>query len=770
MSDSMVLKTQQWLNSTYGNDSRFVKVTENGNTGWSTIYALRRALQIELGIQATSTAFGPSTTAKFLERFPNGVSQQDPNDDSTDNIYAIIQGGLWCKGYSTGASRITTNFYSGTGNAIKKLKSDAGSSDSASSKVTLNVMKALLSMDQFKKVSSGSTIIRTIQQNLNNEYESYIGLSPCDGVYGREMNKALIKVLQAIEGYSVSDATGNFGSGTKSKLPIVPSGGSLNNQTESKAIKLVRYALCCNGYDVSINTDAWNSELANAIRTFQSDMCLTIAEKCNVDTWCSLLISKGNTDRKCEACDTRFEMTEDKLEYLKQNGYKVIGRYLTGGDFKELRYGEPQRILSAGMQLFPIFQESTSNLTYFTTSRGKQDAKSAIKAVRKHGIPAGTVIYFAVDTDPTDAEISTYIMPYFKAVSENIGLSYKVGVYGTRNVCTKVMSAGYAETCFVSDMSTGFSGNMGFKMPENWNFDQFHEFQVTTSSGTWDLDKDAYSKKFPAVNTAYDSMINYNRYIHQLETLYLEYKQSKNEECTVKDLILGITNFLRSFKYGGVFWYTATLAAIDKEFINYVKNKSITLYNNLFEYASTNEKALTDVFSGFSDVGHLAATIEGYLSTTLVPGFWFGWGGDLASLMKDVDKRHDNNEGEYLEIAKKIIGEAGYDFAYPDMCSDADAIYIAEKLKNSTSSHPISDVFSEYFLQDAELRFSFYLNDLDYCELELTSLKEVIYEKMTGIFENVILTPILGGFPSNESKDACCEAFAQYIIDNYPII
>ena len=51
MADERVLQVQQWLNKTYGNDSRYNKITEDGKTGWSTIYALRRALQIELGIQ-----------------------------------------------------------------------------------------------------------------------------------------------------------------------------------------------------------------------------------------------------------------------------------------------------------------------------------------------------------------------------------------------------------------------------------------------------------------------------------------------------------------------------------------------------------------------------------------------------------------------------------------------------------------------------------------------------------------------------------------------
>lgn len=159
-----------------------------------------------IGITQTSTAFGPSTTQRFNQRFPSGVAQQSPNDETEDNIYAIIQGACWCKGYSTGASAITKHFYSGTGGAITHLKTDAGCSETTST-VTLNVMKALLSMDQFRIVGVPTLekqVIQTIQRTINNQYEAYIGLSPCDGAYGREMNLALIKVLQAIEGYAIT--------------------------------------------------------------------------------------------------------------------------------------------------------------------------------------------------------------------------------------------------------------------------------------------------------------------------------------------------------------------------------------------------------------------------------------------------------------------------------------------------------------------------------------------------------------------------------------
>ena len=118
MTDQMVLQTQQWLNKTYGNDPRFKKINPDGRTGWPTIYALTRALQIELGIQSTADNFGPSTQRLFKQRYPNGVRQQAVADKSTSNVYSIIQGALWCKGYSTGGN-ISQHFYDGTGSAIR---------------------------------------------------------------------------------------------------------------------------------------------------------------------------------------------------------------------------------------------------------------------------------------------------------------------------------------------------------------------------------------------------------------------------------------------------------------------------------------------------------------------------------------------------------------------------------------------------------------------------------------------------------------------------
>lgn len=764
MADEMVLKTQQWLNQTYGGITGYGdNIVEDGLTGWGTINALIRAFQLELGITETANNFGPTTIARFNSRFPNGILQQESGDETESNIYAIIQGACWCKGYGTGASEITKHFYGGTGSAISSLKSDAGCSDTTST-VTLNVMKALLSMDQFKVISGGNSRIRTIQQELNNEYEAYVGLMPCDGVYGRKMNEAMIKVLQAIEGYSVAEATGNFGSGTKANLPIIPSDGTMDATKEAKATKLVKYLLCCNNHYVRTDTDVWDSYMTEMIKDFQSEMCLSVTGICDTDTWMSLMLSKGNPDRTCTACDTRFEMTDSRLNYLKNNGYRVVGRYLTGGDFKELRTGEPKRILDNNINFFPIFQESSTDISYFTAERGKSDAIKAVKYMRIHSIPGDNIIYFAVDADFLDDEISRYILPYFEAIHNNIGTYYKVGVYGTRNVCAQVMEKGYAITCFVADMSTGYSGNMGYTMPDNWNLDQFCEIKniYTGDNENMDLDKVVYSGKKTVVTSIYDKILTFNSYLIELENLYLQY----NASATPTDIALGITNFLRSFKYSNILWYSATLKSIDDNFVNYVKSNNIDLYNKIVGYANNDTTALSDGIGGYIDIGHLAATVEGYLDNTTIEHFWLGWGGDLASLMQDIDEKAKSDDNSYDEIAKSLIAEKTGQFNYNDMCSDADAIKIAQLLTNISSNHPFSDAINQYYSNFVQSRYSYYVSDLN-CLPNYQELVTAIASKIANGLVNATILNIIGSTPSENAMISACHAFAQYIVDNY---
>ncbi len=570
--DQMLLKSQEWLNDTYHGTTGFVEVPEDGTSRRSTVNGCIRALQIELGITATADNFGTGTITRFNQQYPNGVSQQSYPSSTENNIYGIIQCALWTKGYSTGANVISKHFYGGTGSALKAMKSDMGIS-SSSSTVTVDIMKALLSMNYYVTASNGDPKITQIQRELNATYHSYIGIIPCDGVYTRSMNKALIIALQAIEGYSVDDATGNFGAGTKNNLPLDLTNAWTQDLTRyHQCIKLLQYALYCNGYEdnIDLNNTEWNSNLSNAILQFQTDMNISATGLIDVDTWMALLLSKGNPDRACIACDTNKKIsTAEQFSYLKNNGISIIGRYLSSSS-KGITREEAKDLIGNGFSIFPIYQEIgiDEDITAFTANRGNQDAIYATSLAKSVGFKQKTIIYFAVDFDPTDYEISKYVLPYFKSLNQTIGNYYKIGVYGTRNVCTQVLNSGYAETCFVSDMSTGYSGNMGFKMPTNWNFDQFNEIQtgiyLSECNKYWNIDKVSYKGTFPVVKELGDSINEEARY-------------NTTEGCFVLDSSYPVNTGIPRFYNGRKLKVSITITGENGEAINDGTKVSITL-------------------------------------------------------------------------------------------------------------------------------------------------------------------------------------------------
>ena len=709
--DLMILETQKWLNTTYGTDSRYKPVDETGKTGWQTIYALTRALQIELGIQNTADSFGPNTQKLFIKKWPFGIKQQNDSDKTKSNIYAIIQGALWCKGYSTG-SHITKNFYNGTGKAVKSLKTDMGLG--GDSTVTVDIMKALLSMQQFVLLTynGGNYSIRSIQQEINRKYKNYTGIIPTDGLYGREMNKAMIKVLQSIEGYSPNNATGNFGSGTISKLKNITSQNAASNGIW---VWIGRVMLLCNGYEIQIHT-GWNSELEIFIKEFQKEYCIPETNSFDINTWMSLFVSTGNPNRKAYACDARFEITDDFANKLKIDGYKIIGRYITGGNFKELRDGELQRIINHGFSYFPIFQDNGRKFSEFTYINGLEHGRKASEAALSKGIPP-TVIYFAVDMDVYDYQIDSNIIPYFKGISETIDSRYSIGIYASRNVCIKVAMAGYSVSSFVSDMSTGFSGNLGFPLPKDWNYDQFHE--TLGYSNNCDIDKVAYSGKFPPCNIILpreEYQVDENRFINWLRST--EKACAENFKNILSpwygyNYVIGraILEYLRKPTYWGTnyagMWnlYTPEVGIDEKE----------TGAREICQVTCDKQVKIKDTVNSI-DIAHMAATALGYIHWGVATnksnyslGDLGGWPLDLLQIWGNY---YREAKGQNLKNwLKEYLGnkEDGKGFGYDDVLADADAYLIA----NKGITH-LSDNLSEiYKLSKSDRIKKFYAERFD---------------------------------------------------------
>lgn len=497
--DEMVLRTQQYLNSTYSGNVHWVKVTEDGRTGWGTIRGLIRALQIETGISTPNGTFGPATEAACP------ILKKDLNPtDKTKRLVYILQGAMWCKGFSPGG--FTGTFGDGTEAGVKKFQSSAGLEGAKVNGIAdPMIFKALLNMDAYVLVSSGDPKIREIQMCLNRDYHKWIGLRPTDGRYGRDTNKALIYAIQVEEG--IAEPNGTFGPQTQSLLPTLAPGS-----TNKPFVKIMQYALYCNRFDPTGFTGVFGNGTVAALKNFQAFCMLTADGYCGKSTWSSLLVSCGDKNRKGTACDCSSEVTDARAKTLKNNGYEIVGRYIAGGEWKRLKHHEAKVIFKNGLRLFPIYQTAGNSAAYFTPSKGTSDAKDGITSALEYGFPRGTTIYFAVDFDAVDDEVTSNILPYFRNIHKEFKRynpkGYKIGIYGARNVCSRVSKEGISKTSFVSDMSTGFSGNLGYPLPENWAFDQIKEYTIGSGDGAIAIDNNICSNRDRGVDHLEDGVLS----------------------------------------------------------------------------------------------------------------------------------------------------------------------------------------------------------------------------------------------------------------------
>ncbi|MBC7274172.1 MAG: DUF1906 domain-containing protein [Streptomyces sp.] len=493
MADEMVQRAQRFINTTYNNGATLgiSKLEENGQTGWTVMYALTRALQYEMGITALSNSFGPTTLGKLGELY----GKLDETTIPSANFCRIIQSALYCKGYDGG--EIDGQYNDRVKAAVVKLNQNMGVSVTyPGSSLWPKVVKGLFNMDAYVTVNNGSDTIRSIQQWLNGRYilrkDFYV--IPCDGHHSRDVAKSMLFAIQYELGMADGVANGVFGPGTQSGLR------SQTVSTGSTGVwaQLFTAAMILNKRNVPFGN--FTSSVQSAVETFQSFCKLPVTGKGDFQTWASLLVSYGDQSRKGTACDGVTKITPARAQALKDAGYKYIGRYLfnpsaTDLPEKQIQPGELATIKEYGLSCFPIFQTWSRSADYFSPSQGAADAFRAIEWAKYHGFKPGTIIYFAVDYDAMDGEVTAYVLPHFRGVMRTIGenSSYGVGVYGPRNVCQRVADAGYAAASFVSDMSSGFSGNLGYPLPTNWAFDQISTVTVGSGAGQIEIDNNIVS-------------------------------------------------------------------------------------------------------------------------------------------------------------------------------------------------------------------------------------------------------------------------------------
>ncbi|MEN2682251.1 glycoside hydrolase domain-containing protein [Lacticaseibacillus paracasei] len=429
-------------------------------------------------------------------------------------------------------SEFNQTFSIATVQAFKALQQNAGIN--VDGVVTVNLMAALFDMAAFTLIAGGSAKVRSMQQYLNGRFSNNIGILPCDGIYQRDTNTALIYALQRAEGLSADTATGTYGQKTIDNCPVLSEGSK-----DADAVRVLQYGLLVNGFTDIPTNGQFTSAVGDAVAAFSTMMNLdpTTGRIAGNRVIKGLLTSNGDTTRDSIACDTSKQLTSADVATLHKYGFSIVGRYLTGSvgnafTPKNLTTSEIKAITNGGMSVFPIYQDGGAEIEYFTETQGVLDAMTAASAARVLGFPNNTIIYFACDVDIQEGNINATIIAYMRGINSGLAKSgYRAGIYGTRNVCAHVLKAGYAVRCFVSDMSTGYSGNLGYAMPMNWSFDQFIEYSI----GNIPIDQVATDVKISDPGT---------------KTFTPGVLPEDSKKVVASDLLQGLINNLLTFELG----------------------------------------------------------------------------------------------------------------------------------------------------------------------------------------------------------------------------
>ncbi|MCH4825185.1 glycoside hydrolase domain-containing protein [Planococcus halocryophilus] len=710
--DSMVFEVQQWVNLNYLEVPGYIPAPENGKTGWSTMYSLTMALQHELGISPVIESFGPSTQAAY-EAWGEVSMGYVPNTLKGLRIVMIIQGACWCKGYNPGG--FSGTFGAGTKSAIIDLQTDVNL-PIKDGKVYGYIFKALLSMDAYVQTTDGDPKIREMQRDLNYHYFSTAGVQPTDGHYQRGTNRALIYGIQTEQGIPASQQTGSPGPTTRDRLPLLQYGRS------GVFVKLFQYALYVNNYDTGSFDGIFGRGTESVVKEFQAFVKLTPDGYVGKQTWLSALVSTGDSSRKGTALDCITEITPERAQTLVDAGYETVGRYIANSKLpnslnKKIQPGELKNIFNAGLTVFPIFQMDGRSTDDFSIEKGRRAAADAYTAARKYGFKEGTTIYFAVDYDAQDGEIDAFMLPYFKGINEQMGYVknfYKIGVYGSRNVCIRVSNAGYADTSFVSGMSTGFSGNLGYPLPENWAFDQISTIILGYGAGLINIDNNIKSGKYngeSSVESLPDGSLN-ESFMSQLNSIYevaVRYKELYDTDKTANELV---TNYYRRVNYDNLGWDIIS-GEFDQTFEEFVHST----------YGPTSFLWPVDpVTQEEIDVQHLMATLSALQYGRLIVNATFedfaGWAGDLVTLSINVMDTRDADRyysGDLLnrtyESAYEHMGSATISsyFTLTDLLADVDAVNIAKYLQDNVNA-TIVESFRWYYSGPSLTRYKRFYN------------------------------------------------------------
>ncbi|SDQ87296.1 DUF1906 domain-containing protein [Pseudovibrio sp. Tun.PSC04-5.I4] len=157
---------------------------------------------------------------------------------------------------------------------------------------------------------------------------------------------------------------------------------------------------------------------------------------------------------------------------IAKKGYKAVGRYYSFSKWKRLQRTEAQQLISAGLSVITIYEDSNDKPSAFTEAAGKQQAREALRQAQTIiSQPEGSGIYFTVDYDASYYDYVHSIAPYLQAIMavfKAAGNPYKIGVYANGLICENALKDGLVDFTWLSQ-SQGFHNYQEFRASRKWN-------------------------------------------------------------------------------------------------------------------------------------------------------------------------------------------------------------------------------------------------------------------------------------------------------------
>lgn len=185
--------------------------------------------------------------------------------------------------------------------------------------------------------------------------------------------------------------------------------------------------------------------------------------------------------------------TTSRVNLVLNNGGTFVGRYLNvlTNYHEGLTSSEVTRISDAGLYIVSLYEtNSNTSPPSFSSSLGTTEANNAIALAENLGQPNNTPIYFCIDCNPTQSQLTSYIVPYFQSIKTVLASAtlnpngYKMGIYGSKLVCSYIRGT-YSATeryTYIVDKNW-YDSNPSFT---DWNLRQYKwNYALSTSDPTF---------------------------------------------------------------------------------------------------------------------------------------------------------------------------------------------------------------------------------------------------------------------------------------------